>query len=136
MSTAELVKTALISSSKNAPIIRLEIKKPVPAEGLCMNKQQEAKIQAVIAALNVDSTKPTNADLVNGLDAILNQAYENNKKMYQNQVKLAATNHPSQLPSNVLAQLSKALNQTLATANPAKAAEQTQNHTSGPRRTR
>lgn len=141
MNTAALVKTAfktaLISPNENTPIIELELKNTVSTEGLCMNKLQEAKIEATAAALNVGTVKLANAILVSGLETSLAQLYENNSKIYKNQVKQAVTNHPSQLPPNVLAQLTKALNQTLTAAtNQVKAAEQTNTNTSGPRRTR
>lgn len=134
MSTAALVNTALISSNKNVPIIKLELKKPVPTEGLHMNEQQEAKIQATTAALNLGTATLAQAKLAQGLDDILKQAYENNKKVFRNQVALAATNHPNQLSAQALKQLTKALDQTLAANTPAKTVEQTNTH--HPRRPR
>ncbi|MFZ2314122.1 MAG: hypothetical protein WAW86_00490 [Gammaproteobacteria bacterium] len=132
MNTFALVNTTLISSIKNAPIIKLELKKAVQFEGLTMTKQQDITTEAQAVALNIATVKSANPRLANALDSILKQAYNSNKRVYTNQVTLVATNQTSSLSPETLQQITTALDQTIADNTPTSKADQ--NHT--PRRSR
>lgn len=134
MNTVASVNRMLISSTKNAPIIKLESKKAVQFEGLTMTKQQAATTEAEAVALNIATIKSNDPRLANGLDSLLSQAYKQNRQIIANQISLAQNNQPHQLSAETLKQISNALDKTLAAVTPAKNVEQ--NHTPGSRRPR
>lgn len=133
MNTVASVNRMLISSTQNAPIIKLESKKAVQFEGLTMKDPQAARTEAQAVALNLATVKSTDPRLVNALDSILRQAYKNNKQVYINQVAFVANNQNSSLSPEKLKQISTALDKTIADNTPAKTVEHNHNTSRRPR---
>lgn len=135
MNTVASVNRILISSTKNAPIIKLESKKTVPFEELTMTKREATTTEAEAVALNIATVQSNDPRLANGLDSLLSQAYKQNRQIMTNQILLAQNNQAHQLPADTLRQISNALDKTLAAVTPAKNVEQN-NHTPASRRPR